>query len=215
MARSWAKGSCAADTVPRLSRCCHPVCVRVSRLWAWYIERHILSECGGWTRTQAFWSPENSGVLRCIYTALWEKGLHRRRAIRDECCNRPIYKQRRMDPGPSAGTPSSLAFRPASRAILRPPASCRPYSCLPPCTRAAERPLVPLALTLHLVRQPIKDRRRPQVRPTKLKNGAAETGAASPPCERAPYARQAAPVLNLRRISGTGDHRYGIQGRVV
>ena len=143
MARSWAKGSCAADTVPRLSRCCHPVCVRVSRLWAWYIERHILSECGGWTRTQAFWSPENSGVLRCIYTALWEKGLHRRRAIRDECCNRPIYKQRRMDPGPSAGTPSSLAFRPASRA--HPPApGFLPPILLPPTMhprcRAPARP---------------------------------------------------------------------------
>ena len=77
-----------------------------------------------------------------------------------------------------------LSARPLAP-ILRPPASCRPYSCLPPCTRAAERPLVPLALTLHLVRQPIKDRRRPQVRPTKLKNGAAETGAPSHPPRRA------------------------------
>ena len=37
----------------------------------------------------------------------------------------------------------------------------------------------------------------------------------SPPCERAPYARQAPSVLNLRHKSGTGDHRYCIQGLVL
>ena len=93
----------------------------------------------------------------------------------------------------ATGPSQSTAAEPSRHALVaggaaRPRAPPAPGSLPPillPPTMHLRCTLVPLALTLHLVRQPIQDRRRPQVRPSKLKNGAAETGAPSHPPRRA------------------------------